>query len=73
MGIFKKLSRIKFHLIQTGNLRVEVKFAANVTSILNCVVYAVFDNMLKIDKQREVSIDDWTWMPFNWKTFWLRI
>jgi hypothetical protein len=47
----------KFHLIQTGNLRVEVQFAANVATTLNCVVYAVFDNMLEINKQREVSID----------------
>jgi hypothetical protein len=47
----------KFHLIQTGNLRVEVQFAANVAMTLNDVVYAVFDNMLEINKQREVSID----------------
>ena len=47
----------KFHLIQTGNLRVEVQFAANLTRTLNCVVYAVFDNLLEINKQREVSID----------------
>ncbi|XP_056003362.1 uncharacterized protein LOC130049565 [Ostrea edulis] len=47
----------KFHLIQTGNLRVEVQFAANVARTLNCVVYAVFDNLLEINKQREVSID----------------
>ena len=47
----------KFHLIQTGNLRVEVQFAANVATTLNGVMYAVFDNMLEINKQREVSID----------------
>jgi hypothetical protein len=47
----------KFHLIQTGNLRVEVQFAANVATTLNGVVYAVFDNMLAINKQGEVSID----------------
>ncbi|XP_056002366.1 uncharacterized protein F54H12.2-like [Ostrea edulis] len=47
----------KFHLIQTGNLRVEVQFAANVARTLNCVVHAVFDNLLEINKQREVSID----------------
>ena len=45
----------KFHLIQMGNLRVEVQFTANVTDTLNCVVYAVFDNLLEIN--REVSID----------------
>ncbi|XP_056022006.1 uncharacterized protein F54H12.2-like [Ostrea edulis] len=47
----------KFHLIQTGNLRVEVQFTANVAETLNCVVYAVFDNLLEVNKQREVSID----------------
>jgi hypothetical protein len=47
----------KFHLIQTGNLRVEVQFATNLTHTLNGVVYAVFDNMLEINKQREVAID----------------
>jgi hypothetical protein len=47
----------KFHLIQTGNLGVEVQFAAYITTTLNCVVYAVFDNMLEINKQREVAID----------------
>ncbi|XP_048775208.2 uncharacterized protein F54H12.2-like [Ostrea edulis] len=47
----------KFHLIQTGNLRVEVQFAVNIATTLNCVVYAVFDNLLEINKQREVSID----------------
>ena len=47
----------KFHLIQTGNLRVEVQFTANIANTLNCVVYAVFDNLLEINKQREVSID----------------
>jgi hypothetical protein len=47
----------KFHLIQTGNRRVEVQFAAYMAMTLNGVVYAVFDNMLEINKQREVSID----------------
>ena len=36
---------------------VEVQFTANVVNTLNGVVYAVFDNMLEINKQREVSID----------------
>jgi hypothetical protein len=36
----------KFHLIQTGNLRVEVQFAANVATTLNGVVYAVFDRLV---------------------------
>ncbi|XP_022301109.2 uncharacterized protein F54H12.2-like [Crassostrea virginica] len=47
----------KFHLIQTGNLRIELQFAQNTVETLNCVVYAEFDNLLEINKQREVSID----------------
>jgi hypothetical protein len=47
----------KFHLVQTGNMRVEVQFAANVATTLNGVMYAVIDNMLEINKQRKVSID----------------
>ncbi|XP_062604306.1 uncharacterized protein F54H12.2-like [Saccostrea cucullata] len=47
----------KFHLIETGNLRVEVQFTGNTATTLNCVVYAEFDNVLDINKQREVAID----------------
>ena len=47
----------RFHLIQTGNLRIELQFAANLGATLNCVVYAEFDNLLENNKQREVSID----------------
>jgi hypothetical protein len=53
----QKAQTDKFHLIQTGNLRVEVQFVANITTTLNCVVYAVFDNLLEINKEREVAID----------------
>lgn len=47
----------KFHLIETGNLRIEVQFAENTAETLNCLVYAEFDNLLEINKQREVNID----------------
>ncbi|XP_062584619.1 uncharacterized protein F54H12.2-like [Saccostrea cucullata] len=47
----------KFHIIETGNLRVEVQFTNNTVNTINCVVYAEFDNLLEINKQREVSID----------------
>ena len=47
----------RFHLIQTGNLRIEIQFAAALGKTFNCVVYAEFDNLLEINKQREVSID----------------
>ena len=41
----------KFHFIETG------QFAVNTARTLNCVVYAEFDNLLEIDKQREFNID----------------
>ncbi|XP_052695795.1 uncharacterized protein F54H12.2-like [Crassostrea angulata] len=47
----------KFHLIETGNLRIEVQFGENTPEALNCLVYAEFDNLLEINKQREVNID----------------
>ncbi|XP_062607034.1 uncharacterized protein F54H12.2-like [Saccostrea cucullata] len=47
----------KFHLIETGNLRVEVQFTNNTANTINCVVYAEFDNVIDINKQREVAID----------------
>ena len=47
----------KFHLIQTGNLRIELQFAQATAETLNSVVYAEFDNLLEINKQREVNID----------------
>lgn len=47
----------KFHLIETGNLRIEVQFSEKAPEALNCLVYAEFDNLLEINKQREVNID----------------
>lgn len=47
----------KFHLIETGNLRIEVQFGENTPEAINCLVYAEFDNLLEINKQREVNID----------------
>ncbi|XP_062596769.1 uncharacterized protein F54H12.2-like [Saccostrea cucullata] len=41
----------KFHIIETGNLRVEVQFTNNTVNTINCVVYAEFDNLLEINKQ----------------------
>ncbi|XP_062616114.1 uncharacterized protein F54H12.2-like [Saccostrea cucullata] len=41
----------EFHIIETGNLRVEVQFTNNTATTINCVVYAEFDNLLEINKQ----------------------
>ena len=47
----------KFHLIKTGNMRIELQFSAALVNTINCIVYGEFDNVLEINKQREVSVD----------------
>jgi hypothetical protein len=37
---------------------VEVQFAAEVATTLNCVVYAVFEKMLEINREKSASIID---------------
>lgn len=43
---------------QTGNLRLEAKFRTALASTLVCLCYAEFDNVLEIDKDRNI-ITDW--------------
>ena len=47
----------KLHWIKTGNLRVELQFAQALAESVNCIVYGEFDNVLEINKQREIAID----------------
>ena len=47
----------KFHLIKTGNMRVELQFKEALPNTINVVVYAEFDNILEINRQREVAVD----------------
>lgn len=47
----------KFHLIDTGNLRIEVQFGQNILQTLNCLVYEEFENLLEINRKREENID----------------
>ena len=47
----------KMHWIKTGNLRIELQFAQALAESVNCIVYGEFDNVLEINKQREVAID----------------
>uniref|UniRef100_K1Q9R9 Uncharacterized protein n=1 Tax=Magallana gigas TaxID=29159 RepID=K1Q9R9_MAGGI len=49
-------AQLDFHLIETGNLRIEIQFAANTTETLKFLVYAEFDNLLEIDKQFQNDI-----------------
>ena len=46
-----------FELVKNGNLRLEVHFAQALPATVNAVIYAEFDNLLQIDKSRNVVFD----------------
>ena len=41
-----------FQLIKEGNLRVEIHFAEALTATINMIMYAEFDNVIEIDRNR---------------------
>lgn len=50
-------SRSHWNLIRHGSVRLEVRFATALTTTLNCIVYAEFDNVVEINKNRDVNVD----------------
>ena len=46
-----------FQLIKQGNLRLEIHFAAALQATINVVLYAEFDNVIEIDRNRQVLFD----------------
>ena len=46
-----------FQLIKQGNLRVEIPFAEALAGTINVVLYAEFDNVIEIDRNRQVLFD----------------
>ena len=46
-----------FELVENGNLRLEVHFGQALPATVNAVIYAEFDNLLQIDKSRNVVFD----------------
>jgi hypothetical protein len=46
-----------FQLIKQGNLRVEIHFAEALTTTINVIMYAEFDNVIGIDRNRQVLFD----------------
>ena len=44
-------------LIKHGNLRVEIQFREALEQAIQLLVYAEFDNVLKIDNDRQVLVD----------------
>ena len=46
-----------FQLIKQGNLRVEIHFAEALAGTINVVLYAEFDDVIEIDRNRQVLFD----------------
>ncbi|KAJ8030074.1 hypothetical protein HOLleu_29650 [Holothuria leucospilota] len=46
-----------FNLVKEGNLRLEMNFAEALPRTINVIVYAEFDNVIEIDKVRNISYD----------------
>lgn len=46
-----------WNLVRHGSLRIEVRFEAALTETINCLVYGEFDNVVEIDKDRNVIVD----------------
>ena len=46
-----------FHLIKSGNLKLEMHFAEALAKTINVVVYAEFDNVIEIDRHRQILFD----------------
>lgn len=50
-------SQSHWNLIKHGSVRMEVRFDKALTATVNCIVYAEFDNVIEINKNRDISID----------------
>jgi len=46
-----------FNLVRNGNLRLEMKFALALPNTINVIAYAEFQNVLEIDRNRNVIFD----------------
>jgi hypothetical protein len=46
-----------FHLVKQGNLRLELHFKTALPETVNVIVYAEFDNVIEVDKARNVLFD----------------
>lgn len=46
-----------WNLIRHGSLRIELGFSDALEETINCIIYAEFDNIVEIDKNRNVTVD----------------
>lgn len=47
----------QWNLVRHGSLRMEVCFETALVKTVNCIVFAEFDNVIEIDKNRNVTVD----------------
>lgn len=50
-------STAHWNLIKNGSLRVEVRFQQALKETVNCLIFGEFDNIIEIDKNRNVVVD----------------
>ena len=46
-----------WNLVRSGSIRIEVRFDNALTSTINCIVDAEYDNVLEIDSHRQIVTD----------------
>jgi hypothetical protein len=46
-----------FNLVKSGNLRISLNFSSETTSNINCIIYMEHENILEINKSRQVVFD----------------
>lgn len=46
-----------WNLVRNGSVRMELGFDEALTETVNCLVYAEFDNVIEIDRHRNVNVD----------------
>ena len=46
-----------FHLIKSGNLKLQIRFGEALQRTINVIVYAEFDNVIEIDRHRQILFD----------------
>ena len=55
-----------FHLVRQGNLRLELHFEHALPETINVIAYAEFDNVIEVDKARNVLFDYSAWIANSW-------
>ena len=62
-----------FHLVKQGNLRLELHFATQLPETINVIMYEEFDNVIEVDKARNVLFDYSAWIVNSWCLYWSKI